>query len=243
MTETPSSGDGLDAIVARTRWLLLDFDGPICSIFAGLPASTVADQLRKLILSQSVPLPEAIERTEDPMEVFAYAGTVSPELAVRVEAQLTDQEVAAVATAKPTPYIHDVLAACRETGRITAVVSNNSERAVQTYLERHGLEDRTGPVFARASYDPALLKPNPHLIERAVQSLGARPAATSLVGDSITDVEGSHLAGINSIGYANEPGKRNTMIAVAAGAVIETLSDLALKIRAYASRKIPDENM
>ena len=69
------------------------------------------------------------------MEVFAYAGTISPDLAARVEAEMTDLEVAAVATAKPTPYVHDVLAACRESGRAVAVVSNNAERAVQLYLD------------------------------------------------------------------------------------------------------------
>ena len=109
MTEAPSPGAALDAIIGRNRWLLIDFDGPICSIFSGLPAPTVADQLRKLITSRSIPLPEEIAHTGDPIEVFAYAGTISPELAARVEAELTDQEVAAVATAKPTPYIHDVL--------------------------------------------------------------------------------------------------------------------------------------
>ena len=77
------------------------------------------------------------------MEVFAYAGTISPELAARVEVEMTDLEVAAAATVKPTPYVHDVLAACRESGRATAVVSNNSERAVQLHLARHGLDDRT----------------------------------------------------------------------------------------------------
>ena len=38
---------------------------------------------------------------------------------------MTDLEVAAIATAKPTPYIHEVLAGCRESGRTVAVVSNN----------------------------------------------------------------------------------------------------------------------
>ena len=66
MTQTPSGGEGLDAIIARTRWLLIDFDGPICSIFAGLPAPSVADHLRKVIASQSVQLPEEIERTPGP---------------------------------------------------------------------------------------------------------------------------------------------------------------------------------
>jgi phosphoglycolate phosphatase len=232
MTQTPSGGEGLDAIIARTRWLLIDFDGPICSIFAGLPAPSVADHLRKVIVSQSVQLPEEIERTLDPMEVFAFAGTISPELAARVEAELTEQEVAAVATAEPTPYIHDVLAACRESGRVTAVVSNNSERAVQTYLTRHGLDDRTGPVFARTSHDYTLLKPSPHLIEKAVDSIGADTAATALVGDSITDIKGSRQAGIASVGYANKPGKYERMIAAGAGTVVTTLADLALALRA-----------
>ena len=233
MTEAPSPGAALDAIIARNRWLLIDFDGPICSIFSGLPAPTVADQLRKLITSKSVPLPEEIEHTGDPIEVFAYAGTISPDLAARVEAELADQEVAAVATAKPTPYVHDVLAACRESGRSTAVVSNNSEHAVQTYLVRHGLNDRTGPVFARTSHDPALLKPSPHLIEKAIHTLNADPVETALVGDSITDIEGSRLAGIDSIGYANKPGKYERMIDARAGAVISTLADLALRLRAH----------
>ena len=148
---------------------------------------------------------------------------------------MTSLEVAAVATAKPTPYVHDVLAACRESGRAVAVVSNNSGRAVQLYLTRHGLDDRTGPVFARTSHDPALLKPSPHLIDKAIQALHADPAATALVGDSITDIEGSHLAGIDSIGYANKPGKYERMIAAGAGAVINSLADLALGIRACRS--------
>jgi beta-phosphoglucomutase-like phosphatase (HAD superfamily) len=231
MTETPSGGEGLDVIIARTRWLLIDFDGPICSIFAGLPAPSVADHLRKLVTELSVPLPEQVECTQDPMEVFAWSATVSPELAQRVEAELTAQEVAAVATAEPTPYIHDVLAACRETGRITAVVSNNSARAVETYLARHGLADRTGPVIARTSHDPTLLKPSPHLIEKAVEAIKADPAATTLVGDSITDIEGSRLAGINSVGFANKAGKVERMIAAGSGAVVESLGSMVLALR------------
>jgi HAD superfamily hydrolase (TIGR01549 family) len=239
MTQTPPGGDGLDAIIARTRWLLIDFDGPVCSIFAGLPAPTVADHLREVVTDLSVPLPEEVERTQDPMEVFAWSATVSAELAERVEAELTAQEVTAVATAEPTPYIHDVLAACRETGRITAVVSNNSERAVQSYLTRHGLADRTGPVFARISSNPALLKPSPHLIDMAVQAVDADASVTALVGDSITDIEGSRLAGVASIGYANKAGKYELMVSAGARAVITTLADLALKLRSHIEPSTP----
>ena len=97
-----NSGTGaeLGAIIARTRWLLLDFDGPICSIYAGLTDATVAAQLRKLIPGE---LPEEIANTPDPIEVFTYAATVSDELAARVEAEMADLEVAAVPHRRPDP--------------------------------------------------------------------------------------------------------------------------------------------
>jgi HAD superfamily hydrolase (TIGR01662 family) len=227
----PATWAKLSAIVTRTRYLLLDFDGPVCSIFAGLPAPTVADQLRKLYPAGQ--LPEETESTDDPLEVFIRAAEVSPELAARVEAEMTDLEVTAATTAKPTPYVHEVLASCRESGRTVAVVSNNSARAVNAYLERHGLIDGIALVVARTSHDPAELKPSPHLLEIAVQKLAADPAATALVGDSLTDIEAAHRAGIASIGYANKPGKQEAMTELQAGAVITTMSDLALSLRAH----------
>lgn len=221
----------LGAVVARTRYLLLDFDGPVCSIFAGLPAPTVADHLRKLYPGEQIP--EQVKNTDDPLEVFIQAAQVSPDLAARVEAEMTDLEVTAAATAKPTPYVHEVLAGCRESGRTVAVVSNNSARAVNAYLDRHGLIDGVALVVARTSHDPALLKPSPHLLEIAVEKLAADPAATALVGDSLTDIEAAHRAGIASIGYANKPGKQEAMTQLNAGAVITSMSDLALSLRAH----------
>jgi len=71
-----------------------------------------------------------------------------------------------------------------------------------------------------------------HLIEQAVRALDADPAATAFVGDSITDIEGAHRAGIGSIGYANKPGKFERMTEAGAGAVITSMADLALWLRA-----------
>jgi phosphoglycolate phosphatase len=230
MTDNKTRAD-LAAIIARTRYLLLDFDGPVCSIFAGLPAPDVADQLRKLFTPGQ--LTRTAKDTADPIEVFIQAAEASPELAARVEAELTNYEVTAVTTAKPTPYVHEVLAGCRESGRTAAVVSNNSAQAVTAYLERHGLSEGVTLVIARTSHDPALLKPSPHLLETAIQKLAADPAATALVGDSLTDIEAAHTAGIASIGYANKPGKREAMTEINAGAVIGSMADLALSLRAH----------
>jgi phosphoglycolate phosphatase len=231
MTSPTPPGSDLDTIISRTRHLLLDFDGPICSIYTGLPAATVADRLRKLF-SDHTRLPDQIARTADPLEVFAYAATVSEDLAARVETEMTGQELAAVATAAPTPYVQEVVTACQNSARSVAVVSNNSSRAVHSYLVRHGLNDRVSLIVARTNHDPALLKPSPHLISKAVDALGAEPGECTLVGDSVTDVRGARLASVQCIGYANNPSKRERLTAAGADAIINSLADLALKLRA-----------
>lgn len=217
--------------MARTRYLLLDFDGPVCSLFAGLTAPAVAERLRKLFPAGR--LPGEIRNSPDPIEVFAWSATVSPRLAERVEAELADLEVTASDIAEPAPHVHEVIAACRETGRTIAVVSNNSTRAVTAYLERHGLSGGIARIAARTSPDPALLKPSPHLVEKAVGALNAAPAASVFVGDALTDIEAARRAKVASIGFASEPGSHERMTRARAGAVITSMSELALSLRAH----------
>ena len=227
----------LDQIIRRTRCLLLDFDGPICDIFAGHPATAVAEQLRTLITSQGIQLPADITHTTDPIEIFAYSATISPDLAAKVEAEMADQEVAAVPTARPAPYVHEVVTSARESGRTVAVVSNNSERAVRAYLDQHGLDDRIDFVSARTSPDPALLKPDPHLLHQALTELAASPGECVLVGDQPTDMQAARTTGIDSIGYANKPGKTDRLAHAGATTVVTSLAELVLPVRA---RRYPD---
>jgi len=238
MTSPNSAANDLDAMLARTRHLFLDFDGPICSIFAGMPAATVANRLRKAF-GDHLQMPDDIASTTDPFAVFAYAATISEDLAAWVETEMTDLELAAVATAAPTPYVHELVTACQYSGRSVAVVSNNSARAVNSYLGLHGLDDRISLVVARTDHDPALLKPSPHLIAQAVDALDAQPGECTLVGDSVTDIQGARLASIHSIGYANEPDKRERLTAAGPGAIINSLADLALRLRARVANPEP----
>ena len=50
----------------------------------------------------------------------------------------------------------------------------------------------------------------------------------------MSDVQAARLASIHSIGYANQPGKRErfTQVGAEAGAIIDSLADLALRLRA-----------
>jgi len=58
------------------------------------------------------------------------------------------------------------------------------------------------------------------------------PAANAPAGNTIPNSTGARLAGINTIGYANKPGKFERLTNAGAGAVITSLADLALWLRA-----------
>jgi phosphoglycolate phosphatase len=223
----------VNAIIARTRCLLIDFDGPVCDIYAGLTDATVAERLRKVITGHGIAgIPVPIASSHDPIAVFDYAASISPELGELVENEMTVQETAATASARPVPYLHEVITSARDTGRAVAIVSNNSDQAVRAYLYQHGLADRIDYVSARTIPDPTLLKPSPHLLVQAITALDADPAECAIIGDSVTDIQAARAAGIASIGYANKPGKYQAFTAAGATAIISSQADLVLPLQA-----------
>jgi phosphoglycolate phosphatase len=221
----------LDQILAHTHHLLLDFDGPICDFYPDHSGRAVADQLRKHLHDQHVPAPDVIMHTHSPIEVFTYAATISPDLAASTEAELTALEVTAATSAAPNAYVPDLLVACQDSARTVTVVSNISTPAVHAYLARHDLDNLVVHVIARTSPAPNLLKPSPHLIEQALTTLKANPTICTMLGDSPTDIESAHQAGIASIGYANRHGKHELFTTAGAGAIIISLTDLVLRLR------------
>lgn len=63
------------AVLTRdTSTIPLDFDGPVCSIFAGMPDHVAAQRLRSVFAAHGINLPEAIASAHDPLEVLRYTG-------------------------------------------------------------------------------------------------------------------------------------------------------------------------
>ncbi len=224
MTAAPSVE--LRRIIDRTRDLLLDFDGPICSVFAGLPAPDVAARLRELLSSNGKPLPDVVAKEDDPIEVLRYAGGLDPDAAAGIEATLREAERAAVETAQPTPQAREVILACHRTRRRVAVISNNSQAAVERYLAAHRLAEHVDVIVGRTEPDPGLLKPHPHLVLRALDALGSDPATCALVGDSISDIQAAQATGTTSIGFANKPGKAERLQGAGADTIVTTMAEL-----------------
>jgi myo-inositol-1(or 4)-monophosphatase len=219
----------LDAILSRARYLIFEFDGPVADLTAAMPGA--AEQLRATLHTER-DLPPAIAETSDPFEILAYAAAIDFTLGKRIDAQLTTIEVTAAATARPAAYVHETLAACRDSGRTPAVVSRHSTEAVSSYLASHGLADQVRHVIAAPSYPPGHLQPGPHLIEDLIRSLGTSPAECALITASVASIDIAQNAGTQSIGYATEPSTSERLTDAGAGCVIPSLADLTLRLRA-----------
>ena len=229
----------LTDLVGRARCLLIDFDGPICAVFAGHPAATVALELHNIIRERFAgELPPGIAAlSSDPLQILGQVGALGDDDLTRAVANACrDAETAAVAAAKPTPEAEDLLRTAHHTGRSVVIVSNNASQAVETYLRDHDLTRYIDGVAARFDgMPPRLLKPHPFLIKRGLTTVHAQPAEAVFIGDSVTDVEAGQASATPTIGYANKPGKHQRLTAAGADAVIDTMQPLVNALQPVAA--------
>ncbi|GAA3335449.1 HAD family hydrolase [Amorphoplanes nipponensis] len=217
-------------LVARVRCLLIDFDGPICSVFAGYPAADVAQRLREVVrerLDGNLPSSIAVSNV-DPLQLLGQVEALGDDELTRAVAETCrDAETTAVASARATPGAEDLLRTAHRTGRRVVIVSNNASAAIETYLRDNDLNGYVDGVAARFDgMSPRLLKPHPFLIESGLKTVHVQPGDALFIGDSVTDVKAGQAAGTPTIGYANKPGKHRLLTDAGADGVIETMKSL-----------------
>lgn len=197
----------LDELLRGASGLLLDFDGPICNVFAEHPASTLAHRMHDHLASLGWTIDRS-ERTDSPH--VTWAGTAgAPEHVVRsTEAMLYDAEVEAVETATPAPGVIALLRERKAAGRPVAIVSNNATAAIERYLDLHDVRHLIGHIEGRDRRDPQLMKPNPRSLHRALAAIDIGPRDAIFVGDTISDAEAAQAANVRFIGYAQRDDKR-----------------------------------
>ncbi|MDF6043297.1 HAD hydrolase-like protein [Streptomyces sp. JH14] len=196
----------LSALFASAKCVLFDFDGPVCDLFSGHTAKRVAQALAgELGLRGGDPahVSEAVGE-RDPLAVLrTVAGLyANPELVGHLERRLTAEEVEATRSAEATPGADLLIRTLRDGGFVLAVTTNNSATAVHHYLESRGTADCFRPHVHGRMSDPALLKPDPHCLGRALESTGSAAADALMIGDSWADREAARRLGIPFIGYA-----------------------------------------
>ncbi|MGW2678715.1 HAD family hydrolase [Streptomyces sp. NPDC001436] len=218
----------LSGVLANARVVFFDFDGPVCDVFAGLPAPEVAKQLTSLLSSRDEAAGAEAGETDDPIEVLRIAHEADSIVGREVEQALTAAEVEAVAVAgPPTPGAVEALEAARSAGRTVLVVSNNSAECVQRFLEIHGLRGYVAEIVGRPVGQPDLMKPNPFPIITAAERARVGVGDCTLIGDSLTDVQAAHAAGATVVAYANKPHKAALFAEAGADAITDAMYAIA----------------
>ncbi|MGW0535891.1 HAD family hydrolase [Streptomyces sp. NPDC003032] len=230
-------------LIGPVRFVLFDFDGPICRLFAGLSAAEVAkDQVRGLEGRGLRGLLTAEERQEpDPYVVLRAVDRRRPrsDLVEELEERLTQQELNAVASAWPTAYVDPLIRTWSAVGARLAVTTNNSPRAVSSYLASRGLLECFAPHIYGRTQDLRLLKPDPHCVLRALSVMGADPKITLMIGDAPTDYTAARRAGVGFLGYARNERKAGLLRDAGARHLVSSLEPVLRAVYAAGAAKAP----
>jgi len=222
----------LDAVLSQARHPLFEFDGPVCDLSAALPPGH-AKRLRAVIGLEGAELIAACDETDDLFKMVASMGfSISRALAARIEAILTELEVSAAERAAPAAYIHEAVAACRDSGRSVGVVGRNAAQAVRSWLTRYGLEDQIAHVTALESYPPGHFGALLALVEDAIFAQGTAPESCAFITGAELGIEAARNLGAYSIGYAITPDANQRLAAAGADCIVPSLADLTLRLRA-----------
>jgi len=132
-------------------------------------------------------------------------------------------EADAVRLTRPYPGVQETLTALRRRGYRTAICTNKPQRATIAVIEGLGLL----PLFdAIAGGDRfPVRKPDPGHLLRLIDELGARVAATAMIGDNENDAAAARAAGVRLVlmtyGYPRVDPR-----SLAADALLEHFSEL-----------------
>ncbi|NGO43339.1 HAD family hydrolase [Streptomyces ureilyticus] len=225
----------LRELITEARFVLFDFDGPICRLFAGHTAERVAkDQVRWLEERGLSGLLTDEERAEpDPQAVLRAVDRRHPagDLVIELERRLTLQELRAVESAYPTAHVDPLIRTWHAVGARLAVATNNSPLAAARYLTKRDLAECFAPHIYGRTQDLSLLKPHPHCLNRALSALGAEPSETLMIGDAATDFRAAESAGVRFMGYARNERKEEVLRKAGAEVVVESFEPILEMLR------------
>lgn len=221
-TQHPAS---LAEVLQGVRAILLDFDGPVCALFARYPIKELGVQIGNYLSRTLGELPEPLADAvpHGAYRILASLPDTAPTLIPEIDTWLTRAECEAAASATPTAGVHQFLRTCHERGKPVAILSNNNAEAIRIALHRFHLTDLITHVTGREPADPRLMKPNPHLARQTTATLGVDPSHCALIGDQPKDIHTAHAIGAIGVGYANDAGKVAALTKAGAEHIVTTI--------------------
>ncbi|MCW7942280.1 HAD family hydrolase [Streptomyces hygroscopicus] len=228
----------LRELITGARFVLFDFDGPICRLFAGYSAEEIARELVEWLERQGLLwLLTAEERVHpDPQVVLLAVNQRHPgsDLVAELEEMLTQQELRAVPTAQPTAYADPLIRTWTALGARLAVTTNNSARTVAAYLAGRGTAECFAPHVYGRTHELHQQKPDPYHLNRALQAMGAAAGAALMIGDAPSDLRAAEQAGVPFLGYARDEYKEKLLRDAGAAVIVRSLEAVLRVLRGRA---------
>ncbi|AMW11319.1 HAD family hydrolase [Streptomyces qaidamensis] len=242
----PTADDALVRLLAPTRAVLFDFDGPVCDLFGGESTRAVAQEVKRAAQRHWGTLDPDVSACDDSHGILLRLRDMYDRRSSRPRSRrplelaediVTGQEARAVAGATPTPHVEALVDALSDLGMRLVMVSNNAEEPIRTYLKAHGLDTKFERIFGRDREDARRMKPDPHCIKRAREHLELPMASCLMVGDQLTDLKAARSAGACFLGYTRHEGRAEDMRQSGADFVVSShLTVLAAAKRLLDSR-------
>ena len=234
-TETETEPNDLRNLVEGARVVLWDFDGPVCRLFAGHSAERVARDLVEWLEGQGLHglLAESERESLDPHAVLRAVDRRHPgsDLVTELEERLTQEELKAAASARPTPYADPLVRTWTAVGARLAITTNNSPQVVKEYLTSRGLLECFAPHVYGRTQELRHLKPHPHCVHRALNATGAAPSTALMIGDTPSDYQAARAAGVPFLGYARNERKNKVLRDAGAETIVDSLEPVLKLVR------------
>ncbi len=196
-------------LIARTRYVVFGFDGPLCQLFSGPSATAVVRAQRDWLTEQGLAavLTEEEHGHADPYRALAALTGRHPgsEAAARLDAWLGRTEQEAVRTAMPTAYADPLVRTWVAVGARLAVATDTSARSVTSYLNARDLTPCFAPHIFGRTPDPDTRAPRPGVLELALDTMAAEPETSLVIGGTPAEHAAAHRAGVPFLGYARHP--------------------------------------
>ena len=198
---------------SSVKGIILDFDGTIFRLFTdaydlGRTAQTLHALLEKYGIDFS---PE-----RDAFESFYTVVSsdkdenVKKEILRQVDNIVTTAEIEALSSGILVEGFDYFLKEVKKHGKILAIVSNNSEKCINTFLSEHKIEEM--PVLGRIGTHPELMKPHAYLLEAMCANLGLAKDEVVFVGDNPRDYQCAENFGCKFIALTPTERKKNRFV-------------------------------
>jgi HAD superfamily hydrolase (TIGR01549 family) len=220
-----------DLTLAALRYVV-DSKGARREIEELLRLAGAADELFEQVPTRALPLYEAYR---------SRFGTTNETTVKRASEIIEKFELAGVDRATMLEGAREVLETLAESGSRIAIVTSNSSKTIERWLDSHNARDFVSAIVGRDTMLP--LKPSPAMVEHALVLLQSKPGEACFVGDSEDDFLATQATGVRFVGIASDDGARDRLLAAGSTEVFASPAALAIHLNLVTAERRDERNI